>query len=59
MVKVVVYRKTFPSALINMLVNCGYRVKVEYSGRDMAEPYRVEFMFGRSDGYRFILQDNP
>ena len=57
MVKVVEYRKTFPSELINHLVDQGYRLKVEYCGRNMSEPYRIEFMSGRSEGYRYTLKE--
>lgn len=57
MVKVIEYRKTFPAELINHLVDQGFHVKVEFVGRDIAEPYRIEFNSGKSDGYRFTLKD--
>ena len=57
MVKVTEYRKTFPGELINHLVDQGFNVKVEYCGRNMAEPYRITFNSGKSEGYRFTLQN--
>ena len=59
MAKIIQYRKTFPAALIEKLVDCGFQVTVTYCGREMADPYRISFNSGRSSGYRFILQDYP
>jgi hypothetical protein len=59
MVKVIEYRKTFPAELINHLVDQGFRVKVEYCGCGIADPYRIEFMSGKSQGYKFTLRDYP
>jgi hypothetical protein len=59
MVKVIVYRKNFPAELIEKLTDQGYKVTVEFCGRDMADPYRVSFMSGKSTGYRFTLTDYP
>ena len=59
MVKVIEYRKTFPAELINKLVDQGFVVRVEYCGRNMAEPYRITFNSGKSQGYKFTLEDYP
>jgi hypothetical protein len=57
MVEMSVYKKDFPSGLINLLVDCGHVVKVQYCRRDMADPYCVTVRGRNKIGLRLIIDE--